>query len=179
MSGSGTGDEVAGLRSSSMGGRGGYALVLERVCAVLCLAISAYVGIGAESLVSESSIERPGVFPAHGALWVAAGVLGISSAVWVVHAFRRPAATHVPDLGRPRDVLIVLAVLIAGAWSVRWLGLLPAAASTYLVLMVFYRDRGRLFVIGSVVAYVLTLHYGLEFLLGVPLPRSSILPIPF
>lgn len=179
MTDSGTGDETGGPRSPHTRGGGGYALGLERVCAVLCLAISAYVGVGAESLVSDSSMERPGVFPAHGALWVAAGVLGTSSAVWVVHAFRRPVAVRVPDLGRPRDVMIVLAVLVVGAWSVRWLGLLPAAASTYLVLMVFYRDRGRLFVIGSVVAYVLTLHYGLEFLLGVPLPRSPILPIPF
>lgn len=179
MTESGADDSVTDLRVSRTGDRGGSALGLERACAVLCLALSAYVGLGAESLVSESSMERPGVFPPHGALWVAAGVLGISSAVWVVQAFRRRAATYVADLGRPRDVMIVLAVLVVGAWSVRWLGLLPAAAATYLVLMVFYRDRGLIFVVGSLVAYVLVLHYGLEVLLGVPLPRSPILPLPF
>lgn len=179
MTDSGTGGEAPGTGAAHTMGEGRYTLGLERVCAILCLAVSAYVGLGAESLVSDSSMERPGVFPPHGALWVGSAVLGIASAVWVVQTFRRSTATYVPDVGRPRDVLIVLAVLVVGAWSVRWLGLLPAAASTYLVLMVYYRDRGRVFVLASVVAYVLVLHYGLEFLLGVPLPRSPILPLPF
>lgn len=179
MTEAGAGGEIAGTEATGTGDRGGFALVLERVVAVGCLAISAYVGLAAESLVSASTMERPGAFPPHGVLWVASAVLGVASAVWVVQAFRGSTATHVPGLGRPRDVLIVLALLLVGAWSIRWLGLLPAAAATYLLLMLFYRDRGRVFVVGSVVAYVLVLHYGLEALLGVLLPRSPILPLPF
>ncbi|MGH3358703.1 MAG: tripartite tricarboxylate transporter TctB family protein [Nocardioidaceae bacterium] len=155
------------------------AVAFERGFALLCLAVAAFVGLRAESLVSQSSIARTGAFPAHGALWIAAGVLGISSAVWTVQAFRRNESAHVPDLGRVPDVLVVLVLLLVGAWSTRWLGLLPAAGLTYIALMLFYRDRGWLFVVSSLVGYLVLIHYGLEVLLGVALPRSSILPLPF
>ena len=154
-------------------------LAAERACAVLCLVTAAYIGVRAESLVSQSSIARPGAFPAHGALWLGAGVLGLASLAWTVQAFRRQEAVHVPDLGRASDVLAVFAVLMVGAWSAAWLGLLLAAGLTYVALLLYYRDKNWVFVLGSAVGYLVFLHYGLEVLLGVPLARSPILPLAF
>lgn len=154
-------------------------LFAERACAVLCLVAAAFIGVRAESLVSQSSIARPGAFPAHGALWLGAGVLGLASLAWTVQAFRRKEAVHVPDLGRSYDVLAVFAVLMVGAWSATWLGLLLAAGLTYVALLFYYRDKNWVFVLGSVIGYLLFLHYGLEVLLGVPLARSPILPLAF
>ena len=154
-------------------------LLAERACAVLCLVVAAVVGVRAESLVSQSTIARPGAFPAHGVLWLGAGVLGLASLAWTVQSFRRTESLHVPDLGRVKDVLAVFAVLMVGAWSARWLGLLLAAGLTYVALMLYYRDRNWAFVLGSAVGYLLLLHYGLEVLLDVPLARSPILPFDF
>lgn len=154
-------------------------LRFERGCAVACLVGSAFVGVRAESLVSQSSIARPGAFPAHGALWIGAGVLGLASLAWTVQAFRRRQPVQVPDLGRTADVLAVFAVLLVGAWSARWLGLLLASGLTYVALMLYYRDQNRIFVLASAISYVVLLHFGLEVLLGVPLARSPVLPLPF
>jgi len=161
------------------GGRAGSGLLLERACALACLSLAGFILLRAESLVSQSSIARPGAFPAHGALWMGAGVLGLASLAWVFQAFRRHEALHVPDLGRGRDVLVVFAFLLFGAWSARWLGLLLASGMTYVALMLYYRERNWVFLLASVVGYLLVLHYGLEVLLDVPLARSPLLPLPF
>lgn len=160
-------------------GRAERGLLVERSFALLCLTVSAFIGVRAESLVSQSSIARPGAFPAHGALWLGAGVLGLASLAWAVQAFRRQEAVHVPDLGRAGDVMAVFSLLMVGAWSSRWLGLLLASGLTYVALLLYYRDKNRIFILVSAVAYVVLLHYGLEVLLGVPLARSPILPLPF
>lgn len=158
--------------------RADRALLSERICAVLCLILSAFIGLRAETLVSQSSIARPGAFPAHGALWIGAGVLGVASLAWTVQAFRRRTAPHVVGLGRASESMVVFAVLMVGAWSARWLGLLPASGLTYLVLMYYYRDKNWLFVLGSLAGYMALLYYGLEVLLGVPMPKSPF-PLPF
>lgn len=154
-------------------------LLAERGAAVLCVLVATWLGVRAESFVTQSSIARPGALPPHAVIWLGAAVLGLSSLLWAVQAFRRTEAVDVPDLGRVRDALAVFALLAVGAWAAQWLGLLMAAATTYVALLVFYRDRGKLFILTSTVAYVLVLHYGLEVLLAVPLPRSPLLPLPF
>ena len=173
---SGSSSNVSPARGPRRASRG---LVFERVFAVLCLTLAAFIGFRAESLVSQSAIARPGAFPAHGALWMGAGVLGLASLAWTVQAFRRREAVQVPDLGRAGDVLAVFALLVIGAWSARWLGLLLASGVTYVALLQFYRDKNWIFVLGSAVAYLVFLHFGLEVLLGVPLARSPIFPLPF
>ncbi len=183
--GSRTGDQASSPAGNRTGGRPGTGggvdstLLAERLIALLCLAVAVVIGLRAESLVTQSSIARPGVLPAHGLLWLGAGVLGVASLVWVVQAFRRGTGVEVPDVGRFRDVLAVLAVLVVGAWSAQWLGLLLAAGATYIALLLYYRDQGRIFILLSAVGYLVFLHYGLEVLLTVPLPRSPILPLPF
>lgn len=160
-------------------GRADRALLAERCCAILCFLAAAWLGLRAESFVSQSNYARAGALPAHGIIWIGAAVLGLASLGWAIQAFRRKEAVPVPDIGPLRDALALFVVLLVGAWATQWLGLLLAAGLTYLVLLLFYRDRGWLFLAVSAVAYLLVLHYGLEVLLAVPLPRSPILPLPF
>ena len=154
-------------------------LVFERLCAVLCLVTAVVIGLRAESFVSKSDIARPGAFPPHGALWLAALVLGLASLGWVIQAFRRQEAIFVPDLGRTSEVIVASVILVIGAISARWLGLLPAAGLTYAALLLYYRDKGKIFIAVSTVGYLVFLHYGLEVLLGVPLARSPFFSLPF
>ena len=121
----------------------------------------------------------PRTLPPHALIWVGAAVLGVASAFWVGQAFRRSEPLDVPDVGPAKDAALAFVVLAVGAWSATWLGLLVASALTSIALHVFYRDRGWLFISVSTVAYVLVLHYGLEVLLAVPLPRSPLIPLPF
>lgn len=155
------------------------ALVAERCAAVLCVLVAAWLGFRSESLVTQSSIARPGTLPPHALIWVGAGVLGLASLLWTVQAFRRSEPVVVPDIGPLPDTAIAFVVLAVGAWSAPWLGLLAAAALTYVALLLFYRDKGWLFISVSTVVYVLVLHYGLEVLLAVPLPKSPLIPLPF
>jgi hypothetical protein len=154
-------------------------LVAERCVAVVCVLMAVGLGWRAESFVTQSSIARPGTLPPHALIWVGAAVLGLSSLVWAVQAFRRSEPLDVPDIGPARDAALAFAVLVVGAWSTTWLGLLVAGALTYVALMIFYRDKGWLFISASTVGYLLVLHYGLEVLLAVPLPRSPLIPLPF
>lgn len=154
-------------------------LAVERACAVTCLVAASLIGIFAEALVSDSSVSRPGAFPAHGALWLGSFVLGAGSVGWLLQSLRRREPVVVSELAPVAQVLKVLGILIVGAWAAQWLGLLAASAATYVALLVYYRDRNWIFVLGSTVAYVLLLHYGLEVLLDVRLARSPILPLPF
>jgi hypothetical protein len=154
-------------------------LVAERCAAVVSLLVAAWLGWRAESFVTQSSIARPGTLPPHALIWVGAAVLGVASAVWAVQAFRRSEPLEVPDVGPAKDAALAFVVLAVGAWSATWLGLLVAGAITYVALLMFYRDKGWLFISVSTVAYLLVLHYGLEVLLAVPLPRSPLIPLPF
>ena len=167
--------------TSSRGGHSGpaRALVAERCAAVVSLLVAAGIGLRAESFVTQSSFARPGTMPPHALIWVGAAVLGVASAFWVVQAFRRTEPLEVPDVGPAKDAALAFVVLAVGAWSATWLGLLIASALTYVALLVFYRDRGWLFISISTISYLLVLHYGLEVLLAVPLPRSPLIPLPF
>lgn len=151
----------------------------ERSCAAACLALAVFVGWRADSLVSHSAVAQPGAFPPHGVLWLGSAVLGLASARWLVQTFGPRQAVPAPDIGPPREVAPTLGILVVGAWAAYWIGLLPAAALTYVALMLYYRDRSRRFIAISVTAYVLLLHYGLEVLLQIPLARSPVLPLPF
>ena len=174
---------TAGSASAHGAGRpaptGRRALQAERCAAVACLLAAAWLGLRAESLVTQSSIARPGTLPPHAIIWLGAGVLGFAALGWTVQTFRRSEPVAVPEIGRLRDGLVVFVILAVGAWSTQWLGLLAAAGLTYIALLLFYRDRGKAFMLASTVAYLLVLHYGLEVLLAVPLPRSPLLPLPF
>lgn len=162
-------------RSNQVSGR----LKAERITAVIFLLVSCWVGLRAESLVTVSSMHRSGTLPAHGALWLAAAVMGISSLCWCIQSFRKTSAPDVGDVGPASEALIAFAIMMLGAWLITWLGLLLAAGVTYLVLMLFYRDRGWLLMAVSSVGYLALIYYGLGVALRVPLPTSTIFPIPF
>lgn len=151
----------------------------ERLAATTCLVLALAVGINAELLVSESTFARAGVFPAHGALWIGAGVLGVASAAWLGQTFRRNRPERAEHTAALPEVVVVFAILLAGAVSARWLGLLVAAALCYIVLLFYYRDRSKIFVVVSAAAYVVVLHVGMEVLLRVPLAGSPFFDLPF
>lgn len=154
-------------------------LIAERAAAVVCLLVALYVGVFAGDLVSTSNFSRPGAFPAWGALVMAAIVLGSASAAWVYQAFRRREAVEVPDLGRFREALVSFAILMVGAYTIQWLGLLAASGLTYLALLVYFRDRNWIFMAVSTIGYLLVIYYGLGQALRVPLPTSTFLPGPW
>lgn len=154
-------------------------LIAERVAAAICLAGSVLLVATAESLVSNSSVSRPGAFPPHGALWLAGGVLGVASLVWLVKTFRAGRTVSTERLAPMREVLVMFVILLAGAFAVRWLGLLVAGALTYVLILVYYRDKNKIFVLVSVVGYVLLVHYGMEVMLKVPLAPSPYFDLPF
>ncbi len=154
-------------------------LLAERCMAVTCLVIACWVGLRAESLVTTSSVSRPGAFPAHGALWIAALVLGLASLAWTVQSFRRGRPAPAEQTGPLRDALGAFVIMLIGAWLVTWLGLLLACGIAYIGLMVFYRDRNWLLIGVTTVAYLCAVYYGLGVALRVPLPTSPILDLPF
>lgn len=154
-------------------------LIAERAAALVCLLVAVFVGLFAGDLVSSSHLSRPGAFPASGALVIAAVVLGLSSAAWVVQAFRREEPVVIPDLGNFAEALVSFAILMIGAYVVQWLGLLLAAGVTYVALLLYFRDRNWLFMLISTVGYLLVIYYGLGEALRVPLPSSTFLPEPW
>jgi hypothetical protein len=151
---------------------------VERTTALACLTLAVFVGVRAESLVSQSTLAQSGAFPPHGVLWLGAGILGLASLVWVIQLLRE-TPPHSTDVAKVREVLPVFSVLIGGAWAAQWLGLLLAAGLTYVALLLYYRDQSRIFIAVSVVAYMGLLHYGMEVLLKVPLAKSPLFQLPF
>ncbi|MGW3606776.1 tripartite tricarboxylate transporter TctB family protein [Micromonospora sp. NPDC005161] len=160
-------------------GRAAGLLVAERSLAVLCLVASTFIFVRAEALVSHSSIARDGAFPPHAALWLGSAVLGLSSIGWLVQLRRAQPTTEVTTEGTVLEALTVFAIALLGAWLAGWLGLLTAAGVTYLAVLFYYREGNKLFIFGSCAAYLVLLHYSVEVLLRVPLPRSPYLPLPF
>ena len=51
-------------------------LLAERGAAVLCVLVATWLGVRAESFVTQSSIARPGALPPHAVIWLGAAVLG-------------------------------------------------------------------------------------------------------
>ncbi|GLU49777.1 tripartite tricarboxylate transporter TctB family protein [Nocardiopsis ansamitocini] len=171
--------EIAGEGAGEPDEQTHGSLLFERITAGVCLAGSVFLLVRAESLISQSALARPGAFPAHGAILLAAAVLGLASLGWLIQALRKRAPDGEGGVAPFPEVLPVFAILLVGAYSAGWLGLLPAAALTYIAVMLYYRDRGVAFILISAVVYVAFLHYGMEVLLQVPLARSPYLALPF
>jgi hypothetical protein len=159
-------------------------LRLEVLVPILLLGCSIIMGIMVPSLVTTSIMNRNVPFPPHAILWVGFAVIAFAAVCWIWDEFRN--VPHHSNVQNSEEriiwsrIWITFGILLAGYFSVKYVGLVIAGALVHGVLLRFLGGKKLIYIVVTSILYSAAVYLIFEVLFNIRLPRSEIFPyLPF